>query len=279
MIDSAFYSATASYLVAVVLLLIYLRTITLHWLHAVAGFMLLGGMLLVSGFLLRWHTWGRIPLTSSTDVLNLLVLLTTLIMLFVAYRDHIPALLVFYLPPVMLIMCATAMTVGNNLHIPPRPFPGVLLAIHVGLAFCAYSLFFTAAMTSMAYLFQTNRLKDRKMAGISLRLPPLERLDQSLFRLVRCGYPLFVATLVLGGIWAALQPSVLGTHWWMAPKVVLSFISALLFAGLFHLRRMGRLPEPRLAQAVFWSASTLLILYFALEMVHLRTYSFWGNGT
>ena len=230
-------------------------------------------------FLLRWHTWGLVPLTTSTDVLSLLVLVSTAIMLIVAYRDHLPTLLCFYLPPIAATMCATALTAGNNLQLPPRPFPGVLLVIHVGLAFCAYSLFFVAAMTSLAYLSQAHRLKDHKKAGGPHRLPSLERLDQSLFRLIRCGYPLFVATLILGGMWAAIQPAILGVHWWMAPKVMLSFISAIFFAGLFHLRHRGRLPEPRLAQAVFWGASTLLLFYLVLELVHLRTYNFWGAGT
>ena len=279
MIDYTFYLAMALYLGAVAMLLLYMKTSNLRWLHATAACMLGGVIALGVCFLLRWHTWGLVPLTSSTDVLNLFVFLSTSIMLIVAYRDHLPTLLCFYLPPVAATMCATALTAGNNLHITPRPLPGMLLAIHVGLAFCAYSLFFVAAMTSLAYLSQAHRLKDRKKAGGPHRLPPLERLDQSLFRLIRCGYPLFVSTLILGGMWAALQPSILGQHWWMAPKVVLSFVSAVFFAGLFHLRRLGRLPEPRLALAVFWGASTLLSLYLVLELVHLRTYNFWGNGT
>ena len=278
MIDFAFYTATAFYFVAVVLLFAYLKTVNLRWLHVAAACMLGGIMALGVCFLLRWHTWGRVPLTSSTDVLNLLVLLSTSIMLIVAYRDQLPTLLCFYLPPVAVTMFATALTAGNNLRLEPRPLPGMLLAIHVGLAFCAYSLFFVAAMTSLAYLSQAHRLKDRKTAGGLHRLPPLERLDQSLFRLIRCGYPLFVTTLILGGIWAALQPSILGEHWWMAPKVMLSFVSAVFFAGLFHLRHRSQLPEPRLAQVVFWGASTLLLLYLVLELVHLRTYNFWGAG-
>lgn len=277
-LDTAYYLATALYLAAALCVFRFVRDTDHRCLNIMAGLIAAGALALAAVFAMRLHLWQRLPLASMLDALNLFVLLSTVFILVVVYRNRIPALLCFYVPPLAGIMLANAIVAGQNLLSEPRLLRGVPLAVHVGLAFCAYSLFFIAAMTSLAYMFQARRLKGRRSGGLSSRLPSLEQLDQTLYRLVIMGYPLFVTTLLLGGFWAHVQRDLLAAHWWLAPKILFSFILAAFYAIAFHMRRRGRLCEPKLATVVFWGSATLLLLYVVMEMANLRSYNFWGAG-
>ena len=271
-----FYTGVVLYAVAAVVAAAYLRRHEDFLLNAAFGIALAGALFLLGTFGLRIAAWHRLPLTTVTDSLNLFVVLSTVVMIFVAKRGRLRSLLSFYLPPVALIAVLNAIMAHHFLGDEPRELQGEFLTFHVGLAFLAYALFFVASVTSVAYVFQANRLKHHQTLGLFQKLPPLERLDQLLFRLIKIGYPLFAITLILGFIWAYVDRELLGTHWWVAPKIVMAFLMAAFYSAAFHARRLGRLRGPKLAYFVFIGFGLLLVAHLILGFTQLNNYNFWG---
>jgi len=269
-----FYLGAATYVAAGVMAALYLRRDNEAVLDAAIRLSAAGAACLAGTFLFRWLAWGLVPLTTVSDSINLLVLLSTLVMLFLMQKRNVRALACFYLPPLAGLCAVSAAVAHRHLFAAPRELPGLPLAVHVSLAFLAYALFFLAGMTSAAYLFQAQRLKHRNPTGLFVHLPSLEQLHRTLSRLVSFGYPLFVITLILGGIWAHAERDLLGARWWLAPKIVLSFVLAVYCALTHHNRRSLR--GPKLAYVVFLGFIVLLVAYLVLALMQLRTYNFWG---
>lgn len=273
-----FYTGVACYVVAAIVAAAYLRRQEDRVLGAAYGIALIGAVLFLVTFALRIAAWQRLPLTNVTDSLNLFVLLSTAVMIFVAKQERMGSLLSFYLPPVALIAVINGTVAHGYLRAEPRALEGVPLTVHVGLAFLAYALFFVASVTSVAYVFQDNRLKHRQTLGLFHKLPSLEQLDRSLFRLIKIGYPLFAITLILGFIWAFLDRNLLGPHWYLAPKIIMALLMATFYSAAFHGRRLGRLRGPKLAFFVFIGFSVLLVAHLVLGLTQLNNYNFWGMG-
>lgn len=277
-IDIAFYTGTACYVAGGLMALQHLYGRGSEALARAIRVLMAGAALLAAMLILRGVAWRMVPLTTAADAVSLFALFTALVMVYVLRKEHAPALLCFYAPPLAAACLANALFAHNVLHTAPRKLSGLPLTFHVGLVFLAYTLFYLASMTSAAYLFQAGRLKYRRTTGLFQRLPSLEQLDRTLWRLVVYGYPLFVATLALGFVWAWMARGLLDARWWLAPKVVMSCVMVLFYGLLFHLRRYGRLRGPKLSYLMFVGFIVLLLAYLALTLMNLRDYNFWGAG-
>jgi ABC-type transport system involved in cytochrome c biogenesis permease subunit len=256
----------------------YLQTAeqrVLGWAHRL---LIAGALCLVLAFGARWIEWGLVPLTTLTDSLLLFALLSALIMAFIA-RGPVKALLCFYVPPLALIAVINAVVAHHYFLAAPKVLRGMLLSAHVGLAFLAYAFFFVASATSVAYLFQVHSLKHRRTAGLFRKLPPLERLDRTLFLLIRYGYVFFGITLILGGIWSRIDADLLGAHWWLSAKIIRAIVMFMFYAAAYHMRQLGWLRGQRLAYFVFLGFSLLMASYVVLGVAGLSNYNFWGSAS
>lgn len=275
----AFYASVGLYLLAAVGAIRYLAGGEAGSLRAARSLLIVGALSLLIVAALRWIAWERVPLTTLTDSLNLFILLVTAISLVLGRGESMQALLAVCLPPLALIALVNAITAPEYLSTAPRAFHGLFLAVHVGLAFFAYALFFVASVTSAVYVFAAQRLKHHRTAGLVQRLPSLERLDRTLYRLIGCAYPLFVITLILGLSWVWYDRQLLGPHWWLSPKVILSCILVVFYGLVFHARRRGRLRGPKLANHFFLGFFVFLVLFLVLGVLKLMNYNFWSAAS
>lgn len=276
-VDIAFYGAVAAYVAAAAASLLHLAG--RRALGAAYALTAAGAGLLALVFALRWMQWGLLPLTTLTDSLNVLVLSAGVIILILTRSEAMRPLLAYYLPPLAPLCLAGAVAAPRSLHAAPRDLPELWLAVHVGLAFLAYALFFGASVTGLAYVVQTRRLKSPRLSGLLQRLPSLERLDRVLFRLIGYGYPFFLATVALGAVWAWRDSELLSASWWLSPKVFLSVATAVFYGMAFHSRRQGLLRGRKLAYFVCVGFAVLMAAYIALELTNLNTYNFWGAAS
>jgi ABC-type transport system involved in cytochrome c biogenesis permease subunit len=271
-----FYLAVGSYLLAAGLALRFVRTPDESALVLAKRAAALGNTLLLAVFIYRWWKFAAVPFTGLGDSLSLFLVLCTGIMLLVQRRPGMRPLLVYYLPAVALIAVIAGLVAPKYLDAAPKELNGVLLTMHVGLVFLSFALFFVASLTSVAYAFKAHQLKRRATTGLSARLPALELLDQTLYRLIAAGYPSFIVTAVLGLGWAWGQRDLLGDYWFVSPKILLSYAMVALYAVSFHARQFGALRGPKLAYLVFVGFTFLLAVYLVTGIFHVGGASFWG---
>jgi cytochrome c-type biogenesis protein CcsB len=104
-------------------------------------------------------------------------------------------------------------------HVPP-----VLLA-YVALAFS----FAIAAL----YLGETRLLRSRRLAAVLGVLPPLDQLENAMYRTAAFGFLLLTVGLATGALWAQ---DVWGRYWNWEPKQTASLVTWLIFATYLHYR-------------------------------------------
>lgn len=231
---------------------------------------------LLAMFAIRWFTYGRIPLTTLSDSLSLFLILSSSLIVFITRKENVSTLLSFYLPPLAVVSLVNAVAAHRYVTVTPMDLGRAPLVVHVGMAFLAYALFFAAAMTSAAYLCHMSHLKNHRSTWLTRRMPSLQELDTTLNRLLLYAYPLFVLTLAQGLAWAWFAPNLLGPHWWMAPKVILSFVMVVFYACVVHLRFANRLRGPKLSYWVLFGFVVVMVMYIGLSLAKLRGYNFWN---
>lgn len=259
--------------------LVYLRGANHQGALRFAAWTSLGaGLCLAATLLARFAQWHVVPLTTGSDSLMLFIVMAAFTSAAVVRQARFRALLLFYAFPLAVLGTLCAVLARHDFLKAPSEINASrsLLLMHVALAFQAYALFLIASLTSLAYVFQARRLKLRRTAGIFQKLPSLEDLDRTLYLLVLFGYPMFVITLLLGLVWAWINPNPLSETWWYSPKILLSALMVLFYAASFHSRSLGLLRGPKLAYFVFVGFAVLLGCYLILETLRMTNYNFWG---
>ncbi len=277
-IDIAFYAAFALFGAAAVTSYLYLRADKEGMLGVTQRAIAVAAGLLFVAFCLRWASYGRIPLTNMVDIVNLLLVMSTAIVLTLVRRESLRALVCYYAPPLAALSLLNVLLGFNKLHQEPKALNDTFLAIHVGLAFLAYALFLIASLTSFVYIVQARRLKSPQTSAGTAKLPPLEHLDATLYRLITWGYPFFAITLVLGFIGAYLYPDELGARWWLSAKIFYAVFMAALYSFSFHSRRLGLLRGQKLAYVMVIGFAVMLAIYVLLGVTGLKDIGFWSTG-
>lgn len=274
-----FYAAFACYLIAFAAVLRYLAKAESSALALAQWASVAGAVLLGIAFLARWIDWEQFPASGSIGLVLMLVMLTTAVALPVVLTGSVRALLCFYVPPLTLLYAlAVAISLTRSEAFladpPPEELNGTFLTIHVGLAFFSYALFLVASLTSVAYLFQARHLKRRHVTPLFHRLPPLERLDRTLLRLIAVGYGLFGITLVLGLIWAIRNEELLDERWFVSTKILRAAAMVVFYAIAFHGRQIGWLRGQKLAYVIFIGFTGLMLIYLALGIANYSNLNF-----
>ena len=275
-----FYLATACYIAAAALALAYLQSSVERTLFFAKRLAAVGNIGLLIVFAYRWQEFRLVPLTGTGDSLNLFLVLCTGVMLLVQRDARMRPLLVYYLPALAVLAAVNGAVAPKHLGEAPVALNGLLLTVHVGLVFLSFALFLVASLTSLGYVVKARRLKSHTTTGfVATKLPSLELLDRHLYRLIGAGYPAFVVTAVFGLLWAWAERDMLGTYWFVSPKILLSLGMVALYAFSFHVRRFGFLRGPKLAYVVFFGVMFLLVTYLAMGVLQLEGYTFLEDVT
>ncbi len=129
------------------------------------------------------------------------------------------------------------------------------------LAFCILAI---ASIQALLYVYQERKLKQHASPAVLLALPPLQTMEQLLFRLVWTGFILLTLTLVSGTLFSQqiYQQPLEFTH-----HIVLATLGWLVFATMLAKRHFSGL---RGTQAVYWTIAGFLLIqlgYFGTKIV------------
>lgn len=163
--------------------------------------------------------------------------------------------------PIAALLCGLAALRPTVLHV-NSSLPGTaLLVTHVSLALAGLGAFLLAALLSAAHLIQERELRARRFGRLVQRLPSLDALDASAFRLIGVGFIVYSVAVVLGAIQASrLQYTVLDT------RVVLAVVAWLVFAGVIftRLRTGWRGRQAALLTIVGCSVTLIVLVTYSL---------------
>ena len=127
---------------------------------------------------------------------------------------------------------------------------------HILLSLAAYSLFTLAAVQAIVLAIQEQQLRQRHIAGLMRKLPPLQTMETGLFQLIIAGFILLSAGLLTGVLFV---DNIFAQH--IAHKTILSLVAWCVFAtllwGHWHYGWRGK-------TAIKWTlvGFTLLVLAF-----------------
>ncbi len=140
-------------------------------------------------------------------------------------------------------------------------FTGGESSLHATLILLAYGAFGLAAVAGIMFLTQEHNLKFHKLRAVLSLLPPIQRLETIISRLVIAGFILLTVGLAAG----AFLPHPSGVRFYEDPKVLWSAVLWILYLGLLVSRW-------RFSQPGRWFAiGTISVFTFLLL-------TFWGTN-
>ncbi len=135
-------------------------------------------------------------------------------------------------------------------------------SLHAALILLAYGAFGLSSVAGLMYLTQEHNLKFHKLRAVLCLLPPIERLERAIGRLLTAGFILFTVGLFVGAVFVKTPP---GVHFFQDAKVIWSAFMWCVYTGLLVMRWYFRQGGRRFA----WGA----VGSFAFVML-----TFWGTN-
>jgi cytochrome c-type biogenesis protein CcsB len=239
----------------------------------------------LTGLLVRWRESyyllgadvGYIPVSNLYEVFILFALITALLYLFYEDRHRTRAMGGFAL---LVISAAVAFLLWYTFereahHIQPLipALQSYWMKIHVPANFIGYGAFALAAMLGVAYLLRSGAEKRRPDGLLARTLPPLDLLDDVMYRAIALGFAAFTIATILGALWAA---EAWGGYWSWDPKETWALIVWLNYAAWLHLRLTKGWRGVPMA---WWAVIGLLVTLFAFLGVNMFLSGLHSYGT
>jgi ABC-type uncharacterized transport system permease subunit len=194
--------------------------------------------------------WMPVGMHEVESVLSLLIVAAYLMVVF-AYRAT--GFGIFALPIALLLLITPAVGPDRATFNSPMIRSGWLF-VHVGALLAAYAALIFSLLSSLFYLMQEQRLKNKSGVGFLAWLPPLAVMDSIASKSLVIGFHCMTLGLLAGSLIA--QESV-GFSYFSDPKVMLSFGMWGLYLFMLFLRRSVGLRGRR---AVYVSSFAFLVV-------------------
>ena len=209
--------------------------------------------------LMAAHRWMPVGAREGSATLALLIVT---VFLFIALRYRTISFGLFALPLAFLLTVIPAIGSGRYTFSSPLVRNGWII-FHVMALLAAYAALIFSMLSSVLYLAQERRLKNRQSPGFVSWLPPLDTMDRISQTTLALGFHCMTLGLAAGSLIAQEQ---VGAAYFADPKVLLSFVLWALYVALLLIRRNAGMRGRRavwLSSAVFvamlfvWAANLL----------------------
>ncbi|MDB4942935.1 MAG: Cytochrome c-type biosis protein CcsA/ResC [Labilithrix sp.] len=165
-----------------------------------------------------------------------------------------------FVAPLALTSLLASRFVGGGAE-PGEGIKSVILPFHVTLNLIGVAFFALAFSAAALYLVQDRLVKQKRIDGMSRRLPPLEALDRAEHRFLLAGFPLLTIGIITGTVWAR-RVEMGGTSEIL--RAVFGYVTWLVIAAVLFLRAAAGWRGRRAAYgtiAGFGFAVLVLIIY------------------
>ncbi len=179
------------------------------------------------------HGW-YVPWSNWFESFSFFSVVIAVEYLLIQRNRHIPILGAFVTPLIFLTaVMAINSPFGTQIPNLPPALQSFWMAIHVPVMFISYGAFANAFAIGIAYLLQEHQLKSRKPTNLTFRLPPLDELDNMIYRVIWYAFPLLTLGVLLGARWAY---DAWGRYWGWDPKETWAFVTWLTYLIYLHMR-------------------------------------------
>jgi ABC-type uncharacterized transport system permease subunit len=163
--------------------------------------------------------------------------------------------------PLVIALCAFGLFPGLDRGRSDELQRSVWLSLHATLSLLAYGVWGLAGVTGAMYLLQERQLKTHRLRRLFLRLPAIERLDRTNYRLLVVGLLLLAVGMAFG--------FVVGVEFIKkdVPKTLWSFLVWAIYGGLTAAHATGRLHGRKIALGSVAAFLFLLATFGAVNML------------
>ncbi|MEO5348513.1 MAG: cytochrome c biogenesis protein CcsA [Magnetococcus sp. YQC-3] len=168
----------------------------------------------------------------------------------------------------VLLLPLMVLTLAGSFLLPVHPDIRVmsdpLLLAHLVLSLLAYALFSIAALLALMDAFQEHALRTKRLGEWFTLLPPLDKLEETLFLMVSMGFLLLTASMITGGWYAygARGVALAFTH-----KQVFTWATWLVFGVLLLGRQRYGWRGRRAVRFTLWGYLLLAMAFFGVKFV------------
>ncbi|MBF0422235.1 MAG: cytochrome c biogenesis protein CcsA [Magnetococcales bacterium] len=233
---------------------------------------LLGWWMVALGLVMHLASWGRFlfihqgqvafDLTTSMEFVSLAVALLYLVSCRVSWLEAPTAGIVILPMLVVSVLGARMLPHAHRSKILTITHP--VLISHLLLSLLAYGLLTIAAILSLMDAFQDHALKSKHFGRIFNFLPPLYRLETTLYHMVKVAFVLLTLAIVSGGV-VSWQES--GTVFAFNHKVVFTWATWLSLVILFIGRHYWGWRGIKAARFILSGYAFLMLAFFGVKLV------------
>jgi len=227
-------------------------------------------LLLVLGFaghttaiFMRGHDLKHCPVYNTYEACTFFTWFILLAYLAIGLWPRFRFLGVFIAPVMLGIGVFALMPTLDPPHGPTPQFTGALQSTHASLSLLAYAAFGLSCAAGLMFLTQEKNLKQHKVNALLSLLPPMQRLEAAVSRLMVAGLALLTIGLVTGAVYLRENPDQFQPRGDL--KIIWSVVVWFIYAGLLVARWKFGLRGRRFALAAIGS-----FIFVAL--------TFWGTN-
>src|SRR5947209_13598810 len=198
------------------------------------GLLLLAAVFHTAAMLKRGFWFNRCPVNNLYEATSFLLWTIVATYLVVGLWPRLRFLGAFAAPLLFCVGVFALMPALDNSYGARPEFKHDWVSLHAALILLSYGAFGLSSAAGLMYLTQEHDLKFHKMRAIFSLLPPIQRLELVIRRLMIAGFVLLTAGLVIGAVWLKVPE---GVTYLDDPKVHWSILVWLLYLALLVMRQ------------------------------------------
>jgi ABC-type uncharacterized transport system permease subunit len=214
---------------------------------------------------LRGHDLKHCPVYNLYEACSFFTWFGVLAYLIIGLWHRFRFLGVFFAPVLLAVGVFALMPSLDPPHGDQPQFRGALPSIHAALALLAYAAFGLCCASGLMFLTQEKNLKQHKVNAILSLLPPMQRLELAVGRLMWTGLLLLSIGLATGAIFLHENRELFEPKGDL--KIIWSGFVWLVYAGLLAAHRLGRIRGRRFALAAVGTFAFVALTFWGTNLL------------
>ncbi|HEY2952592.1 MAG TPA: cytochrome c biogenesis protein CcsA [Verrucomicrobiae bacterium] len=212
----------------------------------------------------RGFSLQRCPINNLFEATMFIAWTITAFYLLIGLLPRLRFLAAFAAPVLFSVGVFALMPQLDPPHTGKPVFTGGWSSLHAALILLSYGAFGLGSVASLMYLNQEHDLKFHKLRAVLSLMPPIQRLETIILRLLFGGFGLLTTGLLIGAFALRLPP---GTSYWTDAKVHWSLAVWILYLTVLVMHWFFRQRGRRFAWSVIGSFIFVLLTFWGFTLI------------